>query len=302
MSYTGIEPEGVRVLADQLTASADLAEGLALDVDRALFDSGLDSSTPSVLRGFAIGLVHTGAVLRSRAELAQGFVLDFALHSALLSVARSVVVAAPACVVGPSTTLGSSSPCDPVESIKVYSLAAGAYIPFTGVAGLKLDASYVLRVETLRSGRLRVTRIDEADVWIATSVGLDRRGECREVDDDLGSVGEGVGTAATGSRDDLRDRAIRPRRVHRERYPRSRRSPVRSARWHLRVWPRQEHHEENRRCRRSPAIVEAARCDLRVAQAAELEPTRTAEHVHRSGVDGGDHWRFWPGVHGTGRR
>ena len=172
MSYTGIEPEGVRVLADQLAASADLAEGLALDVDRALFESGLESSTPSVLRGFANGLVHTGTVLRNRADLAHGFVLDFALHDALLGVAKSVAIAAPACVVGPSTTLGSNSPCDPVESIKVYSLAAGAYIPFTAVAGVKLDASYVLRVESLHSGRLRVTRIDEADVGIATSLGM----------------------------------------------------------------------------------------------------------------------------------
>ena len=80
MAYTGIEPEGVRVLADRLTASADLADDLAVDIARALFDSGLASSTPVVMQGLADGLAHTSAVLRSRSDLAQGLVLDFALR------------------------------------------------------------------------------------------------------------------------------------------------------------------------------------------------------------------------------
>src|SRR5688500_12381266 len=99
-------------------------------------------------------LVHTGALLRSRADRAQGLVLDFALQSSLLGVARSVAIDAAACRLGPSTIVGSASPCDPVESIKVYSLAAGAFIPLDGFAGIKLDGSYTLRVEHLHSGRL----------------------------------------------------------------------------------------------------------------------------------------------------
>jgi hypothetical protein len=66
-----------------------------------------------------------------------------------------------------------ASPCDAVESVKVYSLAAGGTIPLAGIAGIKLDGVYLLRVEYLRSGRLRVTRIDEAAAGVAWGVGSD---------------------------------------------------------------------------------------------------------------------------------
>ena len=42
-----------------------------------------------------------------------------------------------------------------------------------GVAGVKLDGVYLLRVEYLQSGLLRVTRIDEAAAGVAWSVGQD---------------------------------------------------------------------------------------------------------------------------------
>ena len=173
MAFTGIEPEGVRLLADRLVATADLADELALNIGRALFDSGLASPAPEIMSGLAGELVHTGALLRSRADRAQGLVLDFALQSSLLGVARSVAIDAAACRLGPSTTVGSASPCDPVESIKVYSLAAGAFIPLAGFAGIKLDGSYTLRVEHLHSGRLRVTRIQESAFGVASSAGMD---------------------------------------------------------------------------------------------------------------------------------
>jgi len=76
-------------------------------------------------------------------------------------------------VLGPSTAVGFASPCDPVESIKVYSLAGAAFVPIAGLVGVKLDAAYMLRVEYLRSGRLRVTRIDEAALGVAWSAGVD---------------------------------------------------------------------------------------------------------------------------------
>jgi hypothetical protein len=173
VGFTGIEPEGVRLLADRLVATADLADELALTIGRALYDSGLASPAPEIMRGLAGELVHTGALLRGRADRAQGLILDFALQSSLLSVARSVAIDAAACRLGPSTDTGFSSPCDPTESIKVYSLAAGVYIPLAGYGGVKLDASYTLRVEHLRSGRLRVTRIQEAALGAASTAGMD---------------------------------------------------------------------------------------------------------------------------------
>jgi hypothetical protein len=69
--------------------------------------------------------------------------------------------------------VGFDSPCDPVESIKLYTLAAGAYVPLLAAAGLKLDASYMVRVEHLHSGRLRVTRIEEGAFGVASSGGAD---------------------------------------------------------------------------------------------------------------------------------
>ncbi len=168
-----MQPEGVRLLADRLVATADLADELALGIGRAVFDSELASPVPDIMRGLAGELVHTGAVLRGRADKAQGLVFDFALQSALLGVARSTTVDSPACRLGPATAFGYSSPCDPVESIKLYTVAAGVYIPLLAAAGLKLDASYMVRVEHLRSGRLRVTRIEEGAFGVASSGGMD---------------------------------------------------------------------------------------------------------------------------------
>ena len=168
-----MEPEGVRVLADRLVATADLADELALDIGRAVFDSGLASAAPDVMRGLAGELVGTGALLRGRADLAQRLVVDLALQSSLMRVARAVTIDAAACRLGPATAVGFASPCDPVESIKLYTVAAGAYIPLAGFAGVKLDAAYTLRVEHLHSGRLRVTRIEEGALGIASGSGVD---------------------------------------------------------------------------------------------------------------------------------
>ena len=173
MAFTGIDPEGVRLLADRLVATADLADELALNIGRAVFDSGLASPAPEIMSGLAGELVHTGALLRSRADSAQGLVLDFAIQTSLLSIARAVAIDAAACRLGPSTLVGSASPCDPVESIKVYSLAAGAFVPLPGFVGIKLDGAYTLRVEHLHSGRLRVTRIQESAFGVAASGGMD---------------------------------------------------------------------------------------------------------------------------------
>ena len=173
MTFTGMKPEGVRALADRIAVTADRADGLALDIERALYDSGLTSTTPVSIHELAAGLEQTSSVLRARADKAQGLVLDFALYTALARVARSVTLVAPACARGPSTIVGSSSPCDPVQSIRAYTLAAGAYIPIVGLAGIKLDGAYILRVEHLRSGKLRVTRIEEAALGVAWGVGAD---------------------------------------------------------------------------------------------------------------------------------
>ncbi|HUP76232.1 MAG TPA: hypothetical protein VM282_24575 [Acidimicrobiales bacterium] len=172
MAFIGIEPEGVRLLADRLVATADLADELAFDIGRAVFDSGLASAAPEIMRGLAGELVDTGALLHGRADSAQRLVLDLALQTSLMSVARSVVIDAP-CRLGPSTAVGFASPCDPVESIKLYTVAAGAYIPLAGFAGVKLDAAYMLRVEYLRSGRLRVTRIEEGALGLVSGPGMD---------------------------------------------------------------------------------------------------------------------------------
>jgi hypothetical protein len=171
VAFIGIEPEGVRLLADRLVATADLADELALDIGRAVFDSGLTSAAPEIMRGLAGELVETGALLHGRAESAHRLVLDLALQSSLISVARAVVIDAAACRLGPATAVGFASPCDPVESIKLYTVAAGAYIPLAGFAGVKLDAAYTLRVEYLRSGRLRVTRIEEGALGLASGAG-----------------------------------------------------------------------------------------------------------------------------------
>lgn len=173
MAFTGIEPEGVRLLADRLVETADLADGLALDIGRAIFDSDLASPVPEIMHALAGELEGTGAILRGRAGQAQGLVFDLALQSSLLGVARAVALDASACRLGPATAIGSASPCDPVESIKLYTLAAGAYIPLAGFAGVKLDAAYLLRVEHLHSGRLRVTRIEEGALGLATGAGMD---------------------------------------------------------------------------------------------------------------------------------
>jgi hypothetical protein len=173
VAFTGMQPEGVRLLADRLVATADLADALALDIGRAVFDSELASPVPEIMLGLAGELAHTGSLLRGRADKAQGLVLDLALQTSLLNVARSLAIDAAACRLGPSTAVGFDSPCDPVESIKLYTLSAGAYIPLLAAAGLKLDASYMVRVEHLRSGRLRVTRIEEGAFGIASNGGMD---------------------------------------------------------------------------------------------------------------------------------
>jgi hypothetical protein len=173
MSYLGIEPDGARALADRLAEAANAADDLARAVDRALLSSGLDSAAATTMRRLAAALDATGAVLRKRAESAQSFVLDLALRAALVEVTSVLALDAAPCAMGPSTVLGTASPCDPVESVKVYSLGAGGFVPLWGVAGAKFDGSYLLRVEYLHSGRLRVTRIDEAALGVAWSVGQD---------------------------------------------------------------------------------------------------------------------------------
>ena len=173
MAFTGIEPEGVRLLADRLVATADLADELALGIGRTVFDSGLASQTPAMMRGLAGELVQTGALLHGRADTAQRMVVDLALLSSLVNIARAVAIDPASCPLGPQTAVGFASPCDPVESIKIYTVAAGAYVPVLGYAGPKLDVAYILRVEHLRSGRLRVTRIEEAALGIASSAGMD---------------------------------------------------------------------------------------------------------------------------------
>ena len=173
MAFIGIEPEGARLLADRLVATAGSADELALDIGRALFDSGLTSAAPEIMRGLAGELIATGALLRGRADCAQRLVVDLALQSSLMSIARAVTIDAAACRLGPATAVGFASPCDPVESIKLYTVAAGAFIPLAGFAGVKLDAAYTLRVEHLHRGRLRVTRIEEGAIGIASASGVD---------------------------------------------------------------------------------------------------------------------------------
>jgi hypothetical protein len=125
------------------------------------------------MRDLAGGLEQTSTLLRSRLHTAQGMVLDFDLYTSVLRFVSMLTATDPACMLGPSTVIGSSSPCDPVQSVKLYSLAAGAFIELLGIAGLQLDASYNLRVEKLKSGRLRVTRIEEAAIGVGWGVGSD---------------------------------------------------------------------------------------------------------------------------------
>ena len=140
----------------------EFADSLALDIDRALFDSELESTTPVSLHDLAGGLEQTSTLLKSRVGTAQGLVLDIELYMLVLRFVSTIVATDPSCVLGPSTSLGSSSPCDPVQSVKVYSLAAGTVHRYLCTAEFQLDASYVLRVEHLKSGRLRVTRTESA--------------------------------------------------------------------------------------------------------------------------------------------
>jgi hypothetical protein len=174
VTFLGLDPEGVQTLADRLADIAQTTGDLAGDARRALVTSELESRTPTALHELAASLAQTSAVLQTRGRFASGFVIDLALHQALLDVAHALAIDnPPSCILGPSTTVGAASPCDPVETVKVYSLGAGAFIPLAGVLGLKLDGTYVLRVEYLHSGRLRVTRIDEAAIGVAWSVGQD---------------------------------------------------------------------------------------------------------------------------------
>ena len=174
MTYVGLDPDGAQTLAGRLADLASITGELAGDAGRALVTSELESRAPAALRELAASLEQTGVVLRARAGFASGFVIDLAVRQALLEVAHALAIDdAPSCVLGPSTIVGAASPCDPVETVKVFSLGAGAFIPLAGVLGLKLDGAYVLRVEYLHSGRLRVTRIDEAAVGVAWSVGQD---------------------------------------------------------------------------------------------------------------------------------
>jgi hypothetical protein len=173
VTYLAIEPDLARALADRLAAVAGDTEALGTDVARALLASDLDSAVPTTLRRLADSLTGAGAALRRRADGVEGFQVDLALGNALLAVTRALAIEPPACALGPSTTVGMASPCDPVVKVKVYSLGAGAFIPLAGVAGLKLDGAYLLRVEYLQSGLLRVTRIDEAALGVAWSVGQD---------------------------------------------------------------------------------------------------------------------------------
>lgn len=174
MTYLGLDPDGAQTLAGRLADLASTTGDLAGAAGRALVTSQLESRAPAALRDLAASLAQTSAVLRARAGFASGFVIDLALRQALLDVAHALAIDdPPSCVLGPSTTVGAASPCDPVETVKVFSLGAGGFIPVAGVVGLKLDGAYVLRVEYLHSGRLRVTRIDEAAIGVAWSVGQD---------------------------------------------------------------------------------------------------------------------------------
>ena len=174
MTFVGLDPAGVRALADRLADVAQTSGDLADAAGRALVASELESAAPSSLRALAVGLAQTSSVLRHRAQTANGFLLDLALRRALLDVSRALAIDdAPSCVLGPSTVVGSASSCDPVETVKVYSLGVGGFVPIGGIVGLKFDGAYVLRVEYLQSGKLRVTRIDEAAMGVAWSVGQD---------------------------------------------------------------------------------------------------------------------------------
>ena len=172
MTFLGLDPDGVQTIANRLADMAQTTGDLAGDAWRAVVTSELESRSPLALLELAASLAQTSTVLRARAGIARGFVLDIALRQALLDVTRALAIEEPpSCILGPSTTVGAASPCDPVETVKVYSLGAGGFIPLAGVMGLKLDGTYILRVEYLHSGRLRVTRIDEAAMGVAWNVG-----------------------------------------------------------------------------------------------------------------------------------
>jgi hypothetical protein len=173
VTYLAIAPDLARALADRLAVAAADADLVRADVLRALYASELDSSAPETLRGLAESMTQASRALRRRADGAEGFQIDLALGRALLAMSHALAIEPPPCALGPSTMFGMASPCDPVVTVKVYSLAAGAFIPMAGVAGIKLDGGYLVRVEYLQSGRLRVTRIDEAALGLAWSVGQD---------------------------------------------------------------------------------------------------------------------------------
>jgi hypothetical protein len=173
VTYVAIHPDLARALADRLETAATDTDALGVDITRALLASELESSTPAMLRRLSEGLADASGALRRRADRVEGFQADLALGLALLEMTSALALDPPPCALGPSTAVGIASPCDPVTKVKVYSLAAGAFVPLAGFAGIKLDGAYLLRVEYLQSGLLRVTRIDEAALGVAWSVGQD---------------------------------------------------------------------------------------------------------------------------------
>jgi hypothetical protein len=173
VTYLAIAPDLARALADRLTVAATDTAALGSEVARTLLASDLESPVPVTLQRVAESLAHAARVLHRRADGVEGFQIDLALGNAVLGLAQALAIEAPPCALGPSTGVGIASPCDPVVKVKVFSLGAGAFIPLAGVAGVKLDGVYLLRVEYLQSGLLRVTRIDEAAAGVAWSVGQD---------------------------------------------------------------------------------------------------------------------------------
>ncbi len=187
-----IDPGGVHGLARVLDQLADDAFLLAAKARRAASPAQLDLDAPGRLDHLGGAARAAAAVLRRRADLAAGFVLSLSGAFAALRSSSGAAGVRGARVAGGSAPTGAAPavPAEPgaVVRVDLVTVAGELSLPGKGF-GPSAAAAHAYRIEHLRSGRLRVTRLDR----VAVGVGA---GAANEVTVDALGVDVATGTKA----------------------------------------------------------------------------------------------------------
>ena len=171
-AFVGLQPTDTGALAALLDKSADELAEAAFLADVYLYRSDLSSPGAAALHRVAPEVARVAIELRKRVALATAFSIAPELQTALLRAAAAAApVAVGTCSVGPTTVVGSFTPCDPAERVEIFTLDAHAEIALA--LGVKLNASHAYRIEYLRSGKLRITVIESAAAGVVVGKGSD---------------------------------------------------------------------------------------------------------------------------------